>query len=184
MLIRKQKKLNLRLFFISLLFVSSIFAQDLFFKRAYAQAYGNIGQISIGLGDNWTENLRWSIFYGYVSRSYGGDVSINSLAFKMDYELFTKIGFYAGIGVLYVLNQHYRSQFRDKYPDNTYYHMTSIHLFPFIGLRQEIEVLENKVSPYIEIGSLDVYLVSYHSNPNSLDLTDLINIAFGVSYDF
>ncbi|MCV6607084.1 MAG: hypothetical protein OIF32_02635 [Campylobacterales bacterium] len=174
-------------FLFSLLVVTSLFSkEDLFFDRVKLQMFGNIGLVSIGIGGDLSKESSWDFFYGYVPRKYGG-VNINTLAIKYNkdfWNLSSKNQMYYGIGLMHVLNQRYQSTFRDEYPETNYYEATSIHLLPYLGLKSKRDFFGNDVKAYIEVGTIDLYLVNWYKNQETLTLGDVVNIAFGVGYDF
>lgn len=177
----------IRLFIFSIILSSTLFGKDeLFFERVKVQLYGNIGLTSVGIGGDFAHDLSWDIFYGYVPKSHGG-VIVNTLSGKLNKTLLfinNQYSFYSGIGLMHVFNQRYRSSFRDKYPEDNYYQITSTHLLPYLGVDTKERVTDKDIKLYFEVGTIDVYLTDWYKNRGSVDFDDIINFAFGASYDF
>lgn len=158
------------------------------------QHAGFIGRAALGVGDHFFDGrLQSELFYGYVPKEVAG-VHIHTVTLKNNYRPHTFIRDdyaltpYIGLGVMDMLKQRYSANSREEVPSN-YYHVTGIHLLAYGGIEYKGEFWDRNAkrrafSLYLEIGTIDTYLVSYLNNPESLGPEDIYSLAIGVGYHY
>ena len=159
-------------------------------KLQYA---GYIGRAALGVGQHFFEGrLQSELFYGYVPKEVAG-VHIHTATIKNSYRPHTFVmdGFaltpYVGLGIMDMVKQRYSANSREEIPSN-YYHVTGFHLLAYGGIEYKQEVADHQdkraYSIYLEIGTIDTYLVSYYNNPDFLGPEDIYSLAIGVGYHY
>ena len=158
------------------------------------QHAGFIGRAAIGVGDHFFDGkLQSELFYGYVPKEVAG-VHIHTVTLKNNYRPYTFIldGYtltpYVGLGVMDMVKQRYSANSREEVP-SSYYHVTGIHLLAYGGIEYKQEFLDRNekrraFSLFLEIGTIDTYLVSYYNNPEFLGPEDIYSLAIGVGYHY
>lgn len=158
------------------------------------QFAGNIGFLSVGIGNRFLDDLyALEIYYGYTPRLVS-EVAISTVAVKNNltpsrWMLFNHtIEPYIGLGVLYSFNQRYDPNWADDVPDN-YYYQYSFHLIGYGGVSVMYPVKDPSATirafgGYVEVGTVDAYLIDYLSDNEALRLQDIGNIALGIRLAF
>jgi len=158
------------------------------------QFAGGIGFLSLGVGYGFFEDkIESDIFFGFVPKFIGGD-NLSSLTLKTTYfpgkiKVFKKYDFYPfSIGLLanYTFGNQFFLPLPEKYPDGYFSWPTALRYGIFTGGK----VHQNLTFPksffvkgldwYYEVGSNELYLVSYFGNKTYLSIFDILNLAFGV----
>jgi len=187
-----------RLLVLYILLFSALFSEPM--KATAAGDYmkiqhaGFIGYIAVGAGEySFDKKLETELFYGYVPRYLSG-IEIHTLTLKNSYVPFrygfkeSEVSGYLGLGVMYMPKQRYLANSREEVPSN-YYHVTGLHALPYAGISYKREFKDESLqkkalSFYIEIGTLDSYLVSYFNNQEYLGVQDIYSLAIGVGYHY
>ncbi len=158
------------------------------------QYAGNIGMISVGIGNLFFDGrYAFELYYGYTPRLVS-EVAVSTLAMKHSYVpgSWNMYGHtvepYAGLGLIYSLNQRYDPNWLDEIPDN-YYYQYAFQLIGYVGLSVMHPVTDPASSiksfgAYMELGTVDSYLINYFSEGNALQLEDVLNTAIGVRMTF
>jgi hypothetical protein len=151
---------------------------------------GGIGFISIGAGYcNKKDKLEGELYYGYLPRSIGG-VRIHSLSAKFIWipvHLSIKNNYKiepltTGILVNYNFGRQYFGFDPENYPYKYYSFPTAISTAIFIGSRFGFNK-PGKLSVYYEVLSFDREILSLLTNTKSLDISDILNLSFGIRID-
>jgi len=185
------RKSTLIIFFI-LAVVSKLYSAEnekksnLLPKQGVIQYAGNLGLISIGLGNKIINgNAFVGLLYGYLPKSQN-DVEAHTLAakFKWNIKNTEKYTLYCGTGFTYTITKNTFAKLPDHYPEG-YYKPNAFHLLPFVGTSLEFKKSsESKkyIGVYLEIGSVDDYLYNYLIK-NSRNKDSILNLAVGVIVD-
>jgi hypothetical protein len=157
------------------------------------QFAGGIGFTSIGVGyQSRSEKLEGDLYYGYVPRSVGG-VQIHALSGKVTWYPLKKVGWRSfelrplSVGglVSYTFGKQYFLFSPENYPFSYYDFPTALHGGAFVGGRIDKAIGGGrKVGLYYELGSNDREIISYLNNRESLNLTDILNLAIGIKTSF
>lgn len=160
------------------------------------QFAGGIGFISPGFGFSYAKNkMETDLFFGYLPKQIGGE-HIVMLTLKNTFIPFTikpensrltihplTIGGFFN----YTFGNQYETFWPDHYPTGYYWWDSAIRLGFFLGGNVRIPVKNNvfdAVSAYYELGSNDLYLISYIQNINYFKPYDILNLAIGVKMAF
>lgn len=156
------------------------------------QYAGGLGFISIGAGySNKNEKLEADLYYGYLPESTGG-VRIHSLSAKFIWipingisrKKITLEPLTTGLLVNYSFGKQYFSFDPPNYPYRYYSFPTAIHSALFLGSRVGYNFPANtsvrRLSLYYEISSFDREIISFVSNPKSLQVGDIISLSLGL----
>ena len=158
------------------------------------QHAGFIGRAAIGVGDHFFEgHLQSELFYGYVPKEVAG-VHIHTLTLKNNYRPYTfrldgyTLTPYLGLGIMDMVKQRYSANSREEVPSN-YYHVTGFHLLAYSGVEYKREFMDRNekrraFSLFLEIGTIDTYLVTYYNNREFLGPEDIYSLAIGVGYHY
>jgi hypothetical protein len=162
-----------------------------YIKLQYA---GFLGLGAFGAGDYFfNQKLETELLYGYTPKQVS-TVDIHTITLKNSYipirfyNYSDEIYPYIGIGISYLPKNRYAANERSEVPSN-YYHITSINALIYAGLSykksyHDYNDHERAVRFFIEVATLDSYLVSYITNPNFLDIQDIYSLALGVAYHY
>lgn len=181
--------LRLLLFVLTLMFVELSIADDrkYFLDYGKLQYAGNIGWLSVGVGKEFfSRSMNLELFYGYSPEEHSG-VDIHMLASKLTFlflrqnsDAYEWQSLYVGFALSHVLGDNFNRFYKRKYPAG-YYGNTSLNVLPLIG--SSLYSRENGLGAYLEIATVDAYLVPYLSN-DEIPLEEIINLAFGIYYPF
>lgn len=163
--------------------------------QAKFQFAGSMGMFSIGPGLSYGEKLQWEtdLFIGFIPQidQMKGHITLTlkqtytpfriELNDKFTYEPLT-----AGIYMNKIFGSYFWERLPSKYPKNYYFWSTNTRFNVFLG--QTISFQPSKESPrnwsfFYEVNTNDLYILSAYGN-NIIDLTDIINISFGLRYRF
>lgn len=154
--------------------------------RLIAQYAGNLGFFSVGMERRLGQQGAVALMAGYTPESIAG-IDILAVGVKSHYRfnpLLTNekaaVGLYSGIGLFYYVGDQYSTR---DYPSGYYtYPSSSWHLMPYLGVRLTGNDAEHRGNTiYVELGILDAYLIHYYNNRDYLELSDVVNIALGIS---
>lgn len=161
-------------------------AEDQFIDRFVAQYAGMLGMVSLGVEHTTGSNSDFQFMAGYTPASAAG-IDIYSLGIRGNY-VFNPVyekesveaRLYTGIGFYYYFGDQYRTH---DYPDGYYtYPNTAYHLMPYLGLRVTgLLTSYREVSFYSEAGIIDSYLIHYYNNYQTIELSDVVSLALGVT---
>lgn len=160
------------------------------------QFAGSIGFISPAVGVSWAKDkIESDLFFGYLPKKVGGE-HIVMLTLKNTYTPFSiepknsKLTIYPlSIGgfLNYTFGNQYETFWPDYYPTGYYWWDSAIRLGFFLGGSVAIPV-KNKsfdsISGYYELGTNDLYLISYVQNLKYFEPYDILNLAIGVKIAF
>ena len=160
------------------------------------QFAGSIGFLSPGVGTTWArEKIETDLFFGYLPKQIGGE-HIVMLTLKNTYTPFSikpqtsKLVIYPfSIGgyINYTFGNQYETFWPDHYPSGYYWWDSAIRFGFFIG-GNVAKPLKSKafdaISVYYELGTNDLYLVSYAQNLKFFEPYDILNLALGVKMFF
>jgi hypothetical protein len=158
------------------------------------QYAGGTGFLTIGAGyANRNKKLEVDLYYGYLPESTGG-VSIHSLSGKFIWLPISPIRgkklrlepLTTGLVVNYSFGKQYFGFDPPNYPYRYYSFPTAIHSAILIGSRFGFESppsFMNRLLFYYELLSFDRDIISFLSNPKSLDLPDVITLSLGMRID-
>ena len=198
---------NTLLFFICFLFrsVSTVAQTDTLTSEdekwykfhSKLQFAGSIGFVSAGAGFTFNrDHIESDLMAGYVPKAIGGEYIVtltikntfyllNIASEKLDVKIYP-----LGIGGFfnYTFGNQYETFYPDYYPDGYYWWDSAIRLGFFLGgkVTRQLpkELSPTAVSAYYELGSNDLYLVSYLQNTKYLKPYDILNLAIGLKVTF
>jgi hypothetical protein len=160
------------------------------------QYAGSIGFISVGTGyDIFKQKASVEFLVGYVP-GFTGSKSIEVLTLKFTARSFEmvvneKLTLYpltSGVYFSYVPGREYSSDLPSWYPDGYYWWSEAIRANIFVGGKARIAITRTKagnyLSPYYEIGTNEIKLVSYVQNASSLSFWSILHAGIGVRYHF
>lgn len=185
------------LLLITLPFTSA--AQDSVVRKNYLPQYvkfqfaGGIGLISVGFGyESKNKKVEGDFYYGYVPEKRGG-VEIHTVSSKLSWFPLKKVR-YKGVGfrplslgtwVNYTFGKQYFLFSPENYPYNYYKFPTAMHMGAFMGGQVEVSKSKRKkLSFYYELGTTDVDVVSYATNVNAIQFSQIFNLGLGVKTSF
>ncbi len=161
-----------------------------------AQYAGSIGFLSIGTGYTMlNDKATIDVLFGYVP-NFTGSKSIRTITLKftgipMKVAINKNITWYpvtTGVYFSYTLGKEYSSDLPSWYPEGYYWWSEAIRANVFIGGAAKImtEKLRSRasVTPYYEVGTNEIKLVSYFQNGKSLNFSDILHVGIGVRYQF
>ena len=156
------------------------------------QYAGGTGFIAVGAGySNKNQRLEADLYYGYLPESIGG-VSIHSISAKFVWIPISVVRgkknilepLTTGLVVNYSFGKQYFSFDPPNYPYRYYSFPTAIHSALFLGSRIGFNFPANtfvkRISMYYEILSFDREIISFVSNPKSLQAADIVTLSLGV----
>lgn len=159
-------------------------------KLQYA---GGIGFISPGIGYTFFKSkLDITAFYGFVPKSIAknslSSVSIQATAkfFEFAYGNITVHPFNIGLFLHHTFGPDYWVSLPSHYPDSYYWWSPGRMGGVFLGGEIKTKLLANKTPSagtafYFRVGSRGLYLVSLYGNEQTLNLSDVLELGFGVA---
>lgn len=161
------------------------------------QTGGGVGMLAAGVGYSfWRDRTEVDVLLGYVPKKYAGS-ALTIATFKLLYSPFTlplrerwqlkplTVGGYASYSYG-VINPGERNQ----YPAGYYWWSTKGRVGPLLGSRityvrpASTEGRPRNISFYYELGTNDLYLVSYVQNRRGLSPADITTLTLGLKADF
>jgi len=156
------------------------------------QYAGNLGLASLGIGKTFAKGKIVSyIIYGYLPKQING-VEVQTLALKTTRQL-KKIDWhgnfttYTGLDLICGFTHNSYIYFPKYFPKSYYDFPIALHAAPLIGESFSWRTKEGKKIHYgafLEISTLDYYLIDYFKNIRSMDFTNLWSLSFGLNYLF
>lgn len=163
---------------------------------AVAQYAGSIGFVSAGAGyELFKRKGNLDLLIGYVP-AFTGSKTLETVTLKFTFSPFEtsiskKVTLYpltGGVYISYTPGRHYSSTLPSWYPDGYYWWSEAIRTNIFIGAAAKIATdrlrAGSSLTPYFEIGTNEIKLVSYVQNLRALDLWDILHAGIGVRYRF
>jgi hypothetical protein len=171
----------------------SVVRKDFLPQHVKFQFAGGIGLISVGFGyESKNKKVEGDFYYGYVPEKRGG-VEIHTVSSKPSWFPLKKVR-YKGVGVRplslgtwvnYTFGKQYFLFSPENYPYNYYKFPTAMHMGAFIGGQVEVSKSKRKkLSFYYELGTTDVDVVSYATNVNAIQFSQIFNLGLGVKTSF
>jgi hypothetical protein len=161
-----------------------------------AQYAGSIGFISAGAGyDIFKGKANVDLLVGYVPE-FTGSKSLETITLKFtaaplkivinpDVTLYPLT---SGVYFCYTPGKEFSSDLPSWYPDGYYWWSEAIRANIFIGGRVKIATGRLKagsyLTPYYEVGTNEIKLVSYIQNKGSLNIWTILHAGIGVRYHF
>ena len=152
------------------------------------QYAGGIGYFSAGIGYTITPRYTHSMYYGYLSKNFGGSINaVHTVSLKHKFTLTRKPlwnHLYPTAGG--AINVGFTNNTFDKlpgyYPKN-YYFQNKVHLAPFVGaeLRFKLKNYEwiNYWGAYFELSSFDNYILEC-ARTEYVTLAMITNLSIGL----
>lgn len=160
------------------------------------QFAGAIGFISPGIGIAYAKDkIETDLFFGYLPKQIGGE-HIIMLTLKNTYIPFSLHPKHSQLTIHpltiggffnYTFGNQYETFWPDHYPQGYYWWDSAIRLGIFLGGDVDIPIKNNtfnSVSAYYELGTNDLYLISYFQNLKYFKPYDILNLAIGVKMSF
>jgi hypothetical protein len=160
------------------------------------QYAGSIGLVSGGIGyDIFRKKGKLDFMFGYTP-AYNSSSSLKSLTIKATTHplrvttkrAITIAPLNIGMYLTYTPGRKYSSDLPAWYPDGYYWWSEALRLNIFLGGNATFAInrirKEHRLSPYYEIGTNEVKLVSYIQNRHALDLMDILHGSVGLRYHF
>lgn len=161
-----------------------------------AQYAGSIGTGSLGIGyDVFHQRARWSFHYGYVPASLGGDQHIvtTKLVFPLLQTQVPARGWslqWLSVGAM--VDYHFGSDFASSWPTHRYpkgYYWWRTSFRSHLVAEQAVSKTFTRgrlrqLTAYLEWNAMDLYVVSYAQNTESLHLTDCFRLGAGIRLQF
>ena len=165
-----------------------------YFSSYKLQYAGEIGLLSIGLGKQVRPWYEYTLMYGYVP-SFNQAHDIHTLALKQDFTLYRSSNqqwrTYFDLAIIMALGEHYWPAFHTEGMKKWYYYESGLEGIFALGLEYRMQgdgewkkFKSKNFSFYAEAGLLAHWLVFYYNNPNTVKLSDMATITFGVNYYF
>ena len=168
-------------------------------KHLVLQTGGGLGMIAGGAGYEFAKNrLETDVLLGYVPKRYAGS-TLSLVSLKFMYSPF-RLRVAEQVQVLPITVGAYFSythgtindEFKGQYASDYYWFSTDTRYGPLLGGRVTYLAgpvaatgQPRKISFYYELGSNDLYLASYITNPNGgLSFDQVLTLALGVKADF
>jgi hypothetical protein len=161
------------------------------------QFAGSIGFISAGVGYNiFKDKGTIDLLIGYVPEFATGSKTLESITVKFtghplsiivnEYVMYYPVT--AGFYFSYTPGREYSSDLPSWYPDGYYWWSEAVRANIFIGGKVDIAMNNAKskryFSPYYEIGTNEIKLVSYVQNASSINIWEILHAGIGVRYHF
>jgi len=163
------------------------------------QTGGGLGMVAAGAGYdlNKKKNLELDILVGYVPKHYGGS-TLTLASAKVMYSpwrvpISEKLELLPLTAGLYFSYTHgtINDELPGQYSKDYYWFSTDTRYGPMLGSRLTFlgppiaaTGQPRKISAYYELGSNDLYIVSYAGNTKGLSIGDILTLALGVKVDF
>jgi hypothetical protein len=160
------------------------------------QYAGSIGYLSGSVGWNLIQNkTRFSFHGGYVPRYFGGPLNIMSAKFAAVPKVYhlsetTTINpFDLGLMVSYHFGDDFQTRWPDqRYPAGYYWWQTSFRFHIFLQSSVTFKLRDHTVfkyfTPYIEVNSNELYLVSLFQNLHGMRASDVLKLGVGARLSF
>ncbi len=160
------------------------------------QVAGNLGLASIGTGYTFQEGrIQIGALYGYLP-GFSGGTSVHTLAHKSAFHPIDisinpnlkLVPVYLGYTANLALGEQYHILIQDRHRD--YYWPSALHLTLFAGSRAHIPLSRidssapSELELYIEVGTLDVYLLEWMGGNGNLGVEEIMGLALGASLVF
>lgn len=161
---------------------------------ATLQYAGSIGTLNLSAGHTFSAyHQEVSLGYGYVPKVLGGELHILTLKYSKQFlplSLPENIRLFplqaSAFAAYYAGRDFYVYLPRNKYPANYYWWPSGLRLHLALGSQLEKRILinnrERRLALYYEINTNDLYLFSYFSNREYLELEDILKLGIGVKY--
>jgi|GEM_PF-795005 hypothetical protein len=155
------------------------------------QYAGNMGLAAIGVGyENKTCRYGVQFLYGYLPKQISG-VEVKTIAVKGFLQSDKRHPFkgvttsnYAGFNFQYARTKNTYTFFPDYFPQD-YYSPNALHIAPFFGGKMDFDIKSSncisKAGVFVEVGTLDNYLITYAKNSGVIKFSDMWNISVGFS---
>jgi hypothetical protein len=163
---------------------------------AVAQYAGSIGFLSAGAGyDIFKGKAHVDLLIGYVPE-FTGSKSLETITLKFTAsplkipvnKNITVDPLTSGVYFCYTPGKEFSSDLPSWYPDGYYWWSEAIRANIFIG--GKVKIVANRlkngsyITPYYEIGTNEIKLVSYFQNGRSLNIWTILHAGVGVRYHF
>lgn len=161
------------------------------------QYAGSVGAVSIGAGWDYGKRNQWetTMMFGYLPK-YNSDKSKITFTLKQNYtpwslplkrKQLTVEPLTCGMFFNTIFSDEFWVEEPERYPKGYYKFSTRIRTHLFIGQRLTHHFKgKNKrhksITAYYELNTCDFYLVSLFTNPDYLNLTDILHIGFGIKF--
>jgi hypothetical protein len=159
------------------------------------QYAGSIGAVSVGLGWDYGKQDRWetTVMLGYLPK-YHSDKNKITFTLKQNYtpwslplkhEQLTVEPLTCGLFFNTIFSEEFWVEEPDRYPKGYYGFSTRIRTHLFVGQRLTHHFKgKNKrhksVTLYYELNTCDLYVASLFTNPDYLNLTDILHLGAGI----
>ncbi|GAB3302019.1 hypothetical protein [Hymenobacter tenuis] len=166
-------------------------------RHFVAQTGGGLGMVTVGAGYSfWQERTDLDVLLGYVPKKYAGS-ALTVISAK-----FTYSPWHVPVGKKWAIKPlsvgayvSYTSGIANKekpgqYPKGYYWFSTDTRFGPLLGSRLSYALAPTasgrprNLSAYYELGSNDLYVISYVQNPKGLSPADILTLSLGVKLDF
>ncbi|QRR00158.1 hypothetical protein [Dyadobacter sandarakinus] len=155
------------------------------------QYAGSVGWMSLGAGYNlFKHRTRLGVQYGFVPKEKGGRLHILSSSFDFKpyvLHISNKFDFNPvdlGVKVSYHFGEQFHIKWPSRYPDGYYWWKSALrlHLSTETALTYKFSNLGTvkSLTPYLELNSADLYMVSYILNLKSLSFGNIIKAGVGL----
>jgi hypothetical protein len=162
------------------------------------QVAGGIGMVAVGVGYTLGAHHRFDtdVLAGYVPGKYTGGQAFAIFTAKGTYSPFTlPVGTHwqvkpLSVGMLanYTPSKMLNRSRDDKYPSNYYWWSSTVRLGAFLGGRvgREFSIggQTRLASAYYELGTNDLYAVSFLTNTEGLSLNQILTLGLGIKVNF
>ena len=160
------------------------------------QYAGSIGYLSAGAGyDVFKNKWRLSFNFGHVPQSRGGVMNIFSTRLMWVPKVYqlsektTLTPYDIGLMISYHLGSDFRSRWPEhRYPENYYWWQTSFRFHlnwqPGVTFKLREHTMFKAVTPYLDVNTNELYLVSYIQNRHALSFHDIIRLGIGARFRF
>ncbi|UOQ75329.1 hypothetical protein MUN84_11365 [Hymenobacter sp. 5516J-16] len=165
-------------------------------RHAVVQTGGGLGMVAAGVGYSLRDRLDLDILVGYVPKKYAGS-TLSLASAKLLYSPWTlPVGEKwsvkpLSVGVYFsythgTLNDEEPNQYSRGY----YWFSTDTRVGPLLGSRLSYALpptaagRKRNLSGYYELGTNDLYLISYVQNTKGLSPADILTLSLGVKVDF
>ena len=166
-------------------------------RHVLLQTGGGLGMVAGGAGYEFANNkLELDILLGYVPKHYGGStLSLASAKFLYSpfrVQLSDKLQLLPVTAGVYFSYTHgtINDELPGQYSSDYYWFSTDTRYGPLLGSRLtylggpvNATGRPRKMSAFYELGSNDLYLVSYFSSPNGLNFSQTLTLTLGVKVD-
>ncbi|MDO7875559.1 hypothetical protein Q5H93_12520 [Hymenobacter sp. ASUV-10] len=163
------------------------------------QTGGGLGMVAGGAGYDLDKkkSLELDILVGYVPKYYGGSTlslaSAKAMYSPWRVPISEKIELLPLTAGLYFSYTHgtINDELPGQYSADYYWFSTDTRYGPLLGSRLtflgppiKATGQPRKISAYYELGSNDLYIISYVQNTKALSIGDILTLALGVKVDF